>query len=195
MDRKSEPLTSEDVAYSRVSQSDPRYDQMVLARLLDHSYDAPNGCRRWKRTHTPTGYGITIYRGASNNVHRIMYQIHHGVRLTTEQYVLHRCDVRDCINPAHLWLGTAKDNNIDCAKKGRHYEATRTECPRGHPYDEQNTRWVVTKKPGGLARECRACTRIRYRLALGWTLEEAQNTPVIPPGTPTRRRFVKRSSI
>ena len=34
-------------------------------------------------------------------------------------YVLHRCDVRDCCNPSHLFLGTHLDNLEDMNKKGR----------------------------------------------------------------------------
>jgi HNH endonuclease len=33
--------------------------------------------------------------------------------------VLHRCDVRSCVNPDHLFVGTKKDNAIDMARKGR----------------------------------------------------------------------------
>jgi len=33
--------------------------------------------------------------------------------------VLHRCDVRTCVNVEHLFLGTLIDNNMDRDRKGR----------------------------------------------------------------------------
>lgn len=51
--------------------------------------------------------------------HRIMYSIING-DITSEQKVCHSCDSTRCINPAHLWLGTQKDNIQDMVAKGRH---------------------------------------------------------------------------
>jgi hypothetical protein len=49
---------------------------------------------------------------------RIAYQLVNGP-IPDGLWVLHRCDVRLCVRPSHLFLGTAKDNTLDALAKGR----------------------------------------------------------------------------
>jgi hypothetical protein len=50
--------------------------------------------------------------------HRIAWVMAFGV-IENGLYVLHSCDNRPCVNPAHLFLGTQKDNINDMIRKGR----------------------------------------------------------------------------
>lgn len=66
----------------------------------------------------PFGYG-QLYQGNKHILaHRYSYQLHNG-ETPTGMYVLHKCDNRLCCNPAHLFLGTLKDNTQDAIKKNR----------------------------------------------------------------------------
>lgn len=54
-------------------------------------------------------------------------------------HVLHKCDVHACCNPAHLFVGTAKDNMADCAAKGR---STRGERNRQSRLTDEQVREI-----------------------------------------------------
>lgn len=83
------------------------------------------------RTHK-SGYGLVCCRTTSKNehyAHRLSWELHHGP-IPTGLQVCHHCDNPPCVNPEHLFLGTAWDNTWDSKRKGRAIQGERVASSR-----------------------------------------------------------------
>lgn len=77
-----------------------------------------NSCWNWIGCKNQKGYGRLNRKGIKYSAHRYSWLITFG-EIPTELFVCHSCDNRLCVNPSHLWLGSAKDNKQDCLNKNR----------------------------------------------------------------------------
>lgn len=91
----------------------------LAVELEANSQPEPNsGCLLWCRCVSRNGYGSLRVGNRTHSVHRLAWEVNYGP-IPPGMHVLHKCDVRSCINPAHLFIGTNADNVRDKVVKGR----------------------------------------------------------------------------
>src|SRR4029077_7716596 len=110
--------------------------------LIANSIPEPNsGCWLWMRGLDTSGYGSMSVRSKSQRTHRVAWRLFKGP-IPQDRCVLHRCDVRSCVNPDHLFLGTRQDNDADMRAKNRH---SPTPGEQGDTRGEQNAQAKLTE--------------------------------------------------
>ena len=117
--------------------------------LKAKSTPQPDGCITWTGPSYRDGYARICRNGRLQMAHRVAYEIAKGP-IPQGLCLDHLCRVRSCINPEHLEPVTHQEN----VRRGA--RASQTHCLRGHPFDDENTRYLAT---GG--RVCRACADLR----------------------------------
>jgi hypothetical protein len=121
--------------------------------------DASGDCWEWTGSKLPTGYGrFSLRKSHAPYAHRVVWHVLIGP-LDPDTEIDHRCFNTSCVNPDHLEPVTRIENLRRARWSGGKMRAARTHCPKGHPYDEENTSWTRDRR-----RQCKACGRLKAKV-------------------------------
>jgi hypothetical protein len=124
--------TPEDKPFRR-----PRH--WTLSQTLRHYTDRSGGddaCWPFFGSIKAGGYGQLSLNGRPRAAHRLAWIEANGT-VPDGLHVCHKCDNRVCCNPAHLWVGTCKENMEDRERKGRGNQAS------GENHGKAKLKWVA----------------------------------------------------
>lgn len=96
----------------------------VVQRFFEKIAFGVSDCWYWRGAKHKLGYGLFNSVPGESKAHRASWRLHNG-DIPAGMMVLHKCDVRCCVNPDHLYLGTQFDNMRDCVERGRHVNTPR----------------------------------------------------------------------
>ena len=97
----------------------PRKRVPLSSKLEANTLRLPeSGCWIWLSTLHPGGYGRVCAGKTPFFAHRVSYELKYGA-IPAGMMALHHCDVRCCVNPDHIFVGTQQDNMTDKVRKNR----------------------------------------------------------------------------
>jgi hypothetical protein len=135
---------------------DPTYAPPTVEERFWARVDKTEDCWLWTGAlFQKSNYGMVSIDRVPYPAHRFAYELVVGP-IPVGMQLDHLCRVRHCVRPDHLEPVSCRTNLL----RGQTLaaaNAAKTHCPKGHPYDEENTRFVR------LGRQCKECSRDNWR--------------------------------
>lgn len=101
-------------------------------------------CWEWSASKTKKGYGSFGFVDGTEYAHRVSWILSFG-NIPDGIFVCHGCDNRSCVNPDHLFLGSALDNSKDMVSKGRSMTDDKNPQAKLTPKDVVSIRDILYK--------------------------------------------------
>lgn len=163
------------MATSRIPQDQ---SARTLQRFMQKIRYTAYGCWEWTASRHQWGYGYFFFEGKVTVAHRASYQLFVGP-IPEGCEIDHLCRNPCCANPNHL---EAVPHIVNCQRGVAgaivaEMSRSKTHCPQGHPYDDENT---IHSKSG--KRKCRACNKIECsrRNKIRWQMKKAGRLSNMP---------------
>lgn len=129
--------------------------EQLRARVAVQPGSLQTPCWRWLGYLDKDGYAICSHAGKHMRAQRVAFILLRGP-LSPRQETHHECELRACVNAAHLSAVT-KSAHQKLTDPGKFWRQ-RTHCHKGHEFVESNIYW----RPDG-SRVCRACETLRHQ--------------------------------
>lgn len=135
-------------------------DRHIPERIERYSMPIPeSGCIVWTSTVGSNGYPFLEHRGKIIYLHKYVYKMINGP-IPKGLWILHKCDVKSCINPNHLYAGTPTQNAQDRERRGR-----------GNP--PKGSEHVFSKLNDDIVRDVRNSSESNYALGIKYGVARA----------------------
>lgn len=102
--------------------------------------DVPEKCWPWRGLQFSQGYGRFSFKRTSIGSHVAVYLTVFG-DIPNDQYVMHKCNNKQCCNPKHLTLGSNSENQRHASASGAW--PTGQSGIRGITFDKSRQYWVA----------------------------------------------------
>jgi hypothetical protein len=113
----------------------------------------PDECWEWNGTKDTDGYGVLKIAKRMYKAHRLAFQFAFGWLPSRGYFICHKCDVRECVNPRHLYAGLPRDNSFDMVSRGR---SARGEHNPQSTLNETQVRSILTQFSQGQSKRALA---------------------------------------